>query len=127
MRALFLLCVLLFGSLSAAEAQSLKIPLTVYAGAAALDLHSTHRMLQYEGFRELNPITGWLDHREEALVVVSAAFDVAACAAIYHAWGKHHRKAARGLIYAVAAVRIGLAIHNYRAVQGWAKEKRIPL
>lgn len=122
MRAIFFLCALLFGSLSAAEAQSLKIPLTVYAGAAALDLHSTHRFLQY-GFREGNPLMGWLDDHHNAMIVTSAAIDGMACYTIYQTWGKHHRKAARGLIYAVAAVRIGLAIHNYRAVQGWPRER----
>ncbi len=55
-------------------AEPLAVPLSVYATAAALDLHTTHRFLQYEGFHE----TSWmsrLEHRPGTMVAVSALAD----------------------------------------------------
>ena len=97
------------------QAQSLKLPLAVYAGAASADLHSTYRFLQY-GYRESNPLGRWLDHNPPALITFSAAADAAVVYTVYKVWGQHHRKAARIVLYSVAAVRVGLAVHNYRGL-----------
>ena len=98
-----------------AHAQSLKLPLAVYAGAAGTDLHSTYRFLQY-GHREANPLGRWLDHNPPALIAFSVAADAAAVYTVYKVWGRHHRKAARIVLYSVAAVRVGLAVYNYRGL-----------
>ena len=97
------------------QAQSLKLPLAVYAGAASADLHSTYRFLQH-GHREANPLGRWLDHNPPALIAFSAATDAATVYTVYKVWGQHHRKAARIVLYSVAAVRVGLAVHNYRGL-----------
>ena len=98
--------------------QSLKLPFSVYAGSAALDLHSTYRFLQYDGLREANPIGRWMDGNPPALVATSAALDATACYALYRLWGQRHRQASRVILYSLAGVRVGLAVHNYRATNG---------
>lgn len=93
---------------------SLTWPFVAYAGAAAVDLHSTYLFLQHDGYREANPLGRWLDHSPPLLVAFSAAADASACYTVYKIWGRHHRTAARIVLYSIAAVRVGLAVRNYR-------------
>ena len=95
------------------HAQSLTRPLATYAGAAALDLHSTVAFLR-AGYREGNPVLRGLDHNPPAFVATSAALDATACYVVYRVWGRHHRKTARLVLYAIASVRVALAVDNYR-------------
>lgn len=101
-----------------AQAEPIAIPISIYATAAALDLHSTHHFLGYNGLREGNPIGAWLSDRPTTLVVYSAALDASAVYLLHHWIGAAHPRLERVSLYAVAATRTALAIDNYRSTAG---------
>jgi hypothetical protein len=99
-------------------ARSLKLPLFVYAGTAALDFHSTHYFLQYEGLQEWNPATRWLDHRPKTMITVGAAMEATAAYALHRWIGQKHPKAFRVALYAASGLHVVGAWRNYRNTTG---------
>lgn len=103
---------------STATAEPLKIPLAIYVSAAALDLHSTHRFLQYQGIHEANPLGGWLEDSPKTLIVFSALADASIVYGLHRWIGPKHPRIERVALYSAAAVRIAMAGRNYRNVNG---------
>ena len=125
----FLVGVVLAVTLSAPVcAEPLAVPLSVYATAAALDLHSTHRFLQYEGFHE----TSWmsrLEHRPGTMIAVSALADAGMVYALSRVvdlkvLGGPHPRFKRIELYAAASVRLLYAVDNYKAITATSVRKR---
>lgn len=98
---------------AAQERPSQKLPLIVYAGTAALDYHSTHHFLQFEGMQEWNPAINWLDHRPKTMVSVGAAMEAAAAYAMHRWIGRKHPKIFRIAVYAVSGLHVVGAWRNY--------------
>ena len=99
---------------AAATAGDLKAPTIAASIAAAADWATTYHTLTHFRTREANPLLRPLDHRPGAMVAVGSAMD----AGIISAWTltvgrKNERVAAAGL-WALAAFRGYLAIHNLR-------------
>lgn len=110
--------VVLLGIAVPVAAEPLAIPLSLYAAAAAADLHSTYRFLQYDGLHEGNPLVGWLETQPTTLVLVSAGIDVAALYSLHRWIGPNHPRIERLTLYAVAGVRVWATAHNYRNMDG---------
>ncbi|MGE0443633.1 MAG: hypothetical protein AB7P99_00285 [Vicinamibacterales bacterium] len=99
---------------SAAVAGDLKAPTIAASVAAAADWATTYHTLKHFRTREGNPLLRPLDDRPGRMITVGAAMD----AGILSAWNltvgrKNERVAAVGL-WALAAFRGYLAIHNLR-------------
>lgn len=104
-----------------AHAEPLKFAYTIYGIGATLDLHSTYRFLQYEGFREGNPAGAWASDKPKTLMVFSAASDVAIL------YGAHklvnmkifngpHPRFEKIMLYGAAGIRSLYAWDNYKAI-----------
>lgn len=100
-------------SAAAQDRASLKLPLAVYASTAALDYHSTHHFLQFEGLQEWNPTIAWLDHRPKMMIAVGAAMEATAAYALHRWIGRKHPKVFRIGMYAVSGLHIVGALRNY--------------
>ena len=123
MRSIIVACVVLATpALSHAEDQpptlSMKLPLVVYSGTAALDYHSTHYFLQFEGLQEWNPATNWLDHRPKTMIAVGAAMEASAVYALHRWIGRKHPKAFRVALYAASGLHLVGAWRNYGNTAG---------
>jgi hypothetical protein len=99
---------------AAAQDGGLKLPTFVASAAAAADWASTYHALKHYRVRETNPLLRPLDHSPGSLVTVGALMDAGA----FSAWNltvgrKNERLAAAGL-WAMAAFRTYLVIHNLR-------------
>lgn len=109
---------LVFLLASVVYAEPLKVPMAFYASAAALDLHSTYNVLQFEKKHEANPLGRWLEDQPVALVAFSAATD-ATTVYLLHRWvGKRHPRFEKVALYVAGAVRIAAAAHNYTNTNG---------
>jgi hypothetical protein len=107
---------IVYGSPTAATAQdaALKLPTFAASAAAAADWASTYHALKHYRVRETNPLLRPLDHSPGSLVTAGALMDAGA----FTAWNltvgrKNERLAAAGL-WAMAAFRSYLVIHNLR-------------
>jgi hypothetical protein len=123
MRLVVVVCmVLATPSLSHADdqhaARSLKLPLAVYAGTAALDYHSTYRFLQFEDLQEWNPAINWLDHKPKTMITVGAAMEATAAYALRRWVGREHPKALRVALYAASGLHVVGAWRNYANTAG---------
>lgn len=96
------------------RAEPLAIPLAAYATAAAADLHSTYRFLQFQATRERNPLGAWLSDDPGLLVAHDIAIELGAGWALHQWWGRRHPRWERALLYTAAAARLALALDNYR-------------
>lgn len=119
-----LLLVLTLGCATTVQAEPLAIPFSVYFGAAATDLHSTYRGLQYQGVREANPLGAWLSDNPEQLVVFSSLAEAGTVYALHRLWGKRHPRWERVILYTAAAGRMAIATRNYRGVAQMQREGR---
>jgi hypothetical protein len=115
-RCLLAALVIVYGLPTVAAAQNggLKFPTIAASTAAVADWASTYHALKYYRVRETNPLLRPLDHSPKTLVVVGALVDAGA----FSAWNltvgrKNERLAAAGL-WAMAAFRTYLVIHNLR-------------
>jgi hypothetical protein len=107
---------IVYGSPTAATAQDtgLKLPTFAASAAATADWASTYHALKHYRVRETNPLLRPLDHSPGSLVAAGALLDAGA----FTAWNltvgrKNERLAAAGL-WAMAAFRSYLVIHNLR-------------
>lgn len=111
----------LFCSSTPAAAQSLKLPVIVFAGAVSADWTTTHYFLsnadrakpgQYD--QETNRTLSWLNNRPTATVLVGVAQDVAVVWAVNRFVARRHPKIAAVSLYAMSAFRVHLAIDNFQ-------------
>lgn len=108
----------------AQDSPSLKIPTLVYAGAATFDVGTSLRCPP-PYCREGNPLIGWMEpHGQTQMLLTASALDAVGVWAWHRYVGKKHRKLATVGLYAVAAVRVGVAIGNIRDVRAVDAHKR---
>ena len=102
------------------HADDLRTP-TIAAGlAAAADWGTTYHALTRYQLREVNPILRPLERRPGQMISVGAAIDASLVSAWNISLGQKHPKVAAGGLWAMAAFRTYLAIHNLR------NERRTP-
>lgn len=107
--------------LSPASAQelrpSLRIPTTVASIAAAADWASTYHAMSNYHVRETNVLLQPFQKSPGTLVVVGAAIDAASFTAWNKVMGPRHPRLAVGGMWAMAAFRSFLVLHNLRNEQ----------
>ncbi|MBI4265123.1 MAG: hypothetical protein HY657_12175 [Acidobacteria bacterium] len=101
-------------AVASAQDGGLKIPTVAVSAAAAADWATTYHALKHYQVREVNPLLRTLQESPASLVSVGALID----AGIVSTWnltvGRRHTKAAAAGLWAMAAFRAYLAIHNLR-------------
>lgn len=107
-----LLCVSVLPSLAQAQSIALKPPTIAASAAAAADWATTYHALKYYRLREANPLLRPLSGSPAPLVSIGAAIDVAAVSAWNLSIGRSRPQAAAAGLWAMAAFRSYLAIHN---------------
>jgi hypothetical protein len=106
------LCVCVAPSLAHAQSISLKPPTIAASAAAAADWATTYHALKYYKLREANPLLQPLSGSPGPLVSIGAAIDVGAVSAWNLSIGRSRPQAAAAGLWAMAAFRSYLAIHN---------------
>jgi hypothetical protein len=106
------LCVCVAPSLASAQSISLKPPTIAASAAAAADWATTYHALKYYKLREANPLLQPLSGSPGPLVSIGAAIDVGAVSAWNLSIGRSRPQAAAAGLWAMAAFRSYLAIHN---------------
>ena len=108
--------VLLFSSSAFAQEMPIehKVGLSLYAGAATLDYHSTYRSMKV-GIPESNPLGRFTEGKPGATVLVGASVDAVVTPLLYRWLGKEHPQLTTVLLYTAAAFRTHLAVGNYQA------------
>lgn len=96
---------------------SLKIPTTIASIAAAADWASTYHAMTNYHVRETNVFLQGLQESPGKLVTVGAVMDVAAFTAWNKVIGPRHPKVAVAGMWAMAAFRAYLVVHNIRNEQ----------
>jgi hypothetical protein len=91
-----------------------KVGLSLYAGAATLDYHSTYQAMKV-GIPESNPLGRFTEGKPGATVLVGASVDAVVTPLLYRWLGKEHPKLTTVLLYTAAAFRTYLAAGNYDA------------
>ena len=106
------LCVCVTPSLAHAQSISLKPPTIAASAAAAADWATTYHALKYYKLREANPLLQALSGSPGPLVSIGAAIDVGAVSAWNLSIGRSRPQTAAAGLWAMAAFRSYLAIHN---------------
>jgi hypothetical protein len=122
------LCVVavLLPSLGLAQDNPLRLPTFAATAAAAADWGSTYYAVKYFRVREVNPLINQLEHDPARMVSIGAAMDTGLVAAWNLSVGrKNERLAATGL-WAMAAFRTFLTIHNLRNTRKAARREIVP-
>ena len=109
-----LLLVCIFPALAAAQETGLRAPTIAASAAAAADWASTYHALKYYRVRESNPILRGLDRSPGSLVTVGALVDMSAFSAWNVTMGRKNPRVAAAGLWAMAAFRGYLTIHNLR-------------
>jgi hypothetical protein len=94
-----------------------QVGLAAYAGAAALDYHSTYRVLASGGI-EHNPLGRLTQNHPTATVAVGASVDAIATVLLYKWLGKKNPTLTTVLLAAATSVRFSLAVQNYQEPVG---------
>ena len=110
--ALFL--VMFLPAIALAQESSLRIPTIAASAAAAADWASTYHALKYYKVREMNPIMRPFEKSPGSLVSVGALIDVGTVSAWNLTVGRRNPRVAAAGLWAMAAFRTYLAIHNIR-------------
>jgi len=108
-----LLIVYAFPAVAAAQG-SLKIPTLAASTAAAADWASTYHALKYYKVRETNPILRPLEASPASLITVGGLIDAGSVAAWNLTVGRSNARVAAAGLWAMAAFRAYIAIHNLR-------------
>jgi len=87
------------------------------SAAAAADWASTYHALKYYRVRETNPLLRPIDHSPASLVTMGALIDAGAFSAWNLAVGRRHERVAAAGLWAMAAFRTYLVIHNIRTTR----------
>ncbi len=104
--------------LSAQEREKgLKLPMAMFAAAAAADWATTYHGLKYYRLRETNPMLRPFDRTPGKMVLLGGAIDVGAAAAWHYAVGRNHPRIAAAGLWTMTAFRAYLAVHNRRNQQ----------
>ncbi|MGH9257683.1 MAG: hypothetical protein ACRD3C_24250 [Vicinamibacterales bacterium] len=110
--ALSLMCLL--PATASAQDNGLRIPTMAASAAAAADWVSTYHALKYYNVRETNPLLRPLDGSPFSLVAAGGLID----AGTFSVWnltvGRRHERLAAAGLWAMAAFRTYLTIHNIR-------------
>jgi hypothetical protein len=116
--ALLVVCLSLPGTALAQDpASRLKLPTFAASVAAAADWASTYHALRYYELRETNPLLQKFQESPGQLVSVGAAIDAATFSAWNLAMGRKHPRVAAAGLWAMAAFRTVLVVHNLRNEQ----------
>ena len=102
---------------SAQEQNKLKLPTIVASAAAAADWATTYHALKNYHVREQNPFLSPFDHSPATVVSLGSVMDVGLVSAWNLTVGRKNPKAAVAGLWAMAAFRTYLAIHNIRNTQ----------
>jgi hypothetical protein len=94
--------------------KSLKIPTYAASAAAAADWASTYHALKYYRVTEQNPLLRPLQHNPGGMVSLGAMIDAGGFSAWNLTVGRKNPKMAAAGLWAMAAFRAYLAIHNMR-------------
>ena len=94
--------------------KSLKIPTYAASAAAAADWASTYHALKYYKVQEQNPLLRPFQSNPGGMVSLGAMIDAGGFSAWNLTVGRKHPKMAAGGLWAMAAFRTYLAIHNMR-------------
>lgn len=112
--AVALIVVWLIPSLATAEDRRLRLPTLAASAAAAADWGTTYHALSNYHLRESNPLLRPLESSPRQLVVMGAMMDGVAFSAWNLTVGQKYPRAASVGLWAMAAFRGYLAIHNMR-------------
>jgi hypothetical protein len=94
--------------------RGLRLPTTLYLAAASLDVATTAYCVS-AGCREGNPAVAWMQSRSAVgMLAAGEAADMAGLWAWRKIVGRRNPTLAKMGMYAVAAVRVGLAARNIR-------------
>ena len=108
------LCLIILPSLAHAQSVSLKVPTIAASAAAAADWSTTYHALKYYKVREANPLLQSLSGSPGQLVSLGAALDVGGVTACNLSIGRSRPRVAAAGLWAMAAIRSYLAVHNMR-------------
>lgn len=103
-----------FSTPAAAQDGGLKLPTFAASAAAAADWASTYHALKHYRVRETNPLLRPLDHSPGSLVTLGALMDAGAFSAWNLTVGRKNERVAAAGLWAMAAFRTYLVIHNLR-------------
>jgi hypothetical protein len=113
-RVALVLCLIILPSLAHAQSVSLKVPTIAASAAAAADWTTTYHALKYYKVREANPLLQSLSGSPGQLVSLGAALDVGGLTAWNLSIGRSRPRLAAAGLWAMAAFRSYLAVHNLR-------------
>ena len=109
---------LLPGIASAQDSHSrLKLPTIVASAAAGADWASTYHALKHYQLRETNPLLQSFQSEPGKLITVGAAIDAGTVSAWNLTVGRKHPRIAAAGLWAMAAFRAYLVVHNLRNTQ----------
>ena len=98
----------------AQETHSLKVPTIAASAAAAADWASTYHALKYYKVQEQNPLLRPFQESPGSMVSLGAIMDVGAVSAWNVTVGRRNPRVAVAGLWAMAAFRAYLAVHNMR-------------
>jgi hypothetical protein len=110
--ALFVVCVL--PAAATAQERGLKMPTIAASAAAAADWASTYHALKYYKVREVNPLLRPFQETPGSMVSLGAVLDAGSISAWNLTVGRKNQRIAAAGLWAMAAFRTYLAIHNVR-------------
>lgn len=111
-----LLLILVLPSVAAPQTQDgrLKLPTMLAGAASAADWASTYHALKYYKVREANPLLRRFESSPASLVTVGGLIDTGTFSAWNLTVGRRHPRIAVAGLWAMAAFRTYLTIHNLR-------------
>ena len=112
-----LLVLSFFPAVASAQEKRLTIPTIAASAAAAADWASTYHALKHYRMREVNPILRPLDTSPGSMVTVGALIDVGTVSAWNLTVGRKNPRVAAAGLWAMAAFRTYLVVHNLRNVK----------
>jgi hypothetical protein len=108
------LCVCLLPHAASAQSNPLRQATIAASAAAAADWASTYHALKYYRVREVNPLLRPMDGSPGPMIAVGALIDVGAVMTWNTMVGRQHPRIATTGLWAMAAFRSYLAMHNVR-------------
>ena len=108
------LLVFLLPVVASAQDNRLKVPTIAASVASAADWASTYHALKNYHVRETNPLLRPLDGSPSSLITVGGLIDAGAFSMWNVTVGRKHERVAAAGLWAMAAFRTYLVIHNIR-------------
>lgn len=112
--ATFGVLVFLLPSLALAQDNGLRAPTIAASAAAAADWATTYYAVKYFSVREINPLINRMQNEPARMISVGAAIDTGLVTAWNVGVGRKNERIAMAGLWAMAAFRTYLAIHNLR-------------